>query len=89
MNIFGPGLVYVLCLLTSVACAWLLVRAYRRSQTKLLLWSALSFLLLAINNVLLVTDVLVVQHISLLWARQLSSLAAVGVLIYGFIWEVE
>ena len=89
MNFFGPGLVYVLCLLTSIACALLLVRAYRRSRTKLLLWSAFSFLLLAVNNVFLVADVLVIQQVSLLWARQLTSLAAVGVLIYGFIWEVE
>ncbi len=89
MNFAGPGLVYILCLLTSVVCAWLLVRAYRRSRTKLLLWSAFSFLLLAINNVFLVMDVLVIHDVSLLWARHLSSLAAVGVLIYGFIWEVE
>ena len=89
MNIAGPGLVYVLCLVTSVVCAGLLVRAYRSSRTKLLLWSAFAFLLLAVNNIFLVMDVLVIHDFSLLWARHLSSLAAVGVLIYGFIWEVE
>ncbi len=90
MNITGPGLVYLLCLLTSMACAWLLARAYARSRTKLLLWSAVAFALLAANNALLVVDVfLTSQEFSLIWARQLTSLGAVGVLIYGFIWEVE
>ena len=44
----------------------------------------------AANNALLVVDVLLTsQAFSLIWARQLTSLGAVGVLIYGFIWEVE
>jgi len=90
MSITGPGLVYLLCLLTSIACAWLLARAYSRSRTRLLLWSAVAFALLAVNNALLVVDVmLTTPEFSLIWARQLASLGAIGVLIYGFIWEVE
>jgi len=90
MSFTGPGLVYLLCLLTSVVCVWLLARAYLRSRTKLLLWSAVAFGFLAANNALLVVDVLLTsQAFSLIWARQLTSLGAVGVLIYGFIWEVE
>ena len=90
MTIGGPALVYVLCLLTSLVCAWLLIRAYVRSRTKLLLWSALAFSFLALNNVLLVVDTMLTsEDYSLLWARQLAALAALGVLLYGFIWEVE
>lgn len=90
MSFTGPGLVFLLCLLTSVACAWLLARAYGRSRTKLLLWSAVAFVFLAMNNALLVIDVLLTsKEFSLIWARQLTSLGAVAVLIYGFIWEVE
>jgi hypothetical protein len=82
-------MVYVLCLLASVACAALLVRAWWRTRARLLLWSALCFVLLAFNNLFAVLDMLVIHDVDLTLARQLSALAAVGVLIYGFIWEVE
>jgi len=86
---WGPGAVYGLCLLTSAVCAALLVRSYGRSRQPLLLWSAACFTLLAINNLLVVLDMVVLPTADLSLARQLSSLAAVGVLIYGFIWEVD
>jgi hypothetical protein len=89
MNVAGPGTVFVLCLFTSIACTWLLTRAWLHTRTKLLLWSAIAFGFLAFNNALLVLDVMVIHNVSLLWARQLSALAAVCVLIYGFIWEVD
>lgn len=86
----GPGLVYVLCLLTSLVCTGLLVRAWLRSRSKLLLWSAISFSLLALNNVFVVIDVVITPpDESWLWARQIAALAAVCVLLYAFIWEVE
>ncbi len=86
---WGPGAVYGLCLLTSALCAALLVRSWGRSRQPLLLWSALCFSLLAVNNLLVVLDMVVLAGVNLSLARQLTSLAAVGVLIYGFIWEVD
>lgn len=86
---WGPGAVYGLCLLTSALCAALLVRSWLRSRQPLLLWSAVCFSLLAINNLLVVLDMVVLAEANLSLARQLTSLAAVGVLIYGFIWEVD
>ena len=44
--------VYLLCAVTSLVCAGLLVRSYRRSRMKLILWTSLCFMGLAINNVL-------------------------------------
>jgi len=85
----GAAVVYLLCLLTSAACAGLLLRAWGRSRAPLLLWSGASFVLLAINNLFVVADMLVLPGIDLNWPRQLTSLAAAAVLIYGFIWEVE
>ena len=85
----GAAVVYILCLLASALCAWLLLRAWRRSGAKLLLWSAACFVLFALNNLFVVADMIVLPHIDLTWPRQLSSLAAVAVLLYGFIWEVE
>ena len=86
---WGPGAVYGLCLLTRALCAALLVRSWLRSRQPLLLWSAVCFSLLAVNNLLVVLDMVVLAEVNLALARQLTSLSAVGVLIYGFIWEVD
>jgi hypothetical protein len=82
--------VYLLCLFASLICAALLIRSYVRNRTRLLLWSAACFSLLALNNLLLVIDLLVLPTtIDLLVLRNLTSLAAVGTLLYGFIWELD
>lgn len=85
----GPQAVYGLCLLTSAVCAGLLVRSYLRSRQPLLLWSAACFVLLALNNLLVVLDMVILPGNDLSGARQATALAAVAVLIYGFIWEVD
>lgn len=81
--------VYLLCFATSCACAWLLWRSYRRTAAALLLWSSLCFVLLAANNLLLVLDLLVFPAIDMRVARSVLSLAAVAILLFGFIWHVE
>ena len=83
-----PASVYVLCLLTSVACAWLLWRSYARSRTRLLLWSGICFAFLAANNLALVVDLVIwPDDVDLRFARLLLALAAVLSLIWGFVWE--
>lgn len=89
MTDFGPTAVYSLCLVTSLLCAGLLTRAWLKSRSKLLLWTALSFGFLALNNLFLVADMVVFAEVDLRWLRHLSGLAALGVLVYGFIWEAE
>ncbi|HET9398303.1 MAG TPA: DUF5985 family protein [Sphingomicrobium sp.] len=89
MQDFFPAAVYVLCFLTSSACAWLLGRSYLKTRTRLLLWSSVCFLLLAGNNLLLVLDLLVIPDVNLRIGRLLLSLAAVSVLLFGFIWDLE
>lgn len=84
-----PAIVYILCFLASSACAWLLGRSYLRTRTRLLLWSSISFVLLAGNNLVLVLDVLVFPDINLRIGRLLLSLSAVLVLLFGFIWDLE
>lgn len=83
------GIVYGLCLLTSALCAGMLVRSYMRLRQPLLLWSAICFSLLAANNILVVLDMVLLADVNLSLARQFTALLAVGVLIYGFIWEVD
>jgi hypothetical protein len=84
-----PIAVYLLCLLTSVACAWLLSRSYRRTRARLLLWSSLCFTLLAVNNLLLVADMVLLPNVDLRVWRMVPMLLAVGVLLFGFIWDLE
>lgn len=84
-----PATVYLLCFLTSSICAWLLGRSYLGTRTRLLLWSSACFLLLAANNLVLVLDVLVLPAIDLRIVRLSLSLAAVSVLLVGFVWAVE
>lgn len=85
----SAALLYLLCLITSAVCAGLLWRAYRRSRAPLLAWSATCFALLALNNSFVVADMLVFTETDLTLWRQSASLAAIGVLLYGFIWEAE
>ena len=89
MSLSFPAAVYVLCLLTSGACAYLLARNYLRTGTRLLMWSALCFGLLALNNAVVFLDALVIHDTDLAVPRLSMSLAAVAVLLFGFIWDLE
>ncbi|MCL6729921.1 DUF5985 family protein [Sphingomonas hankyongi] len=84
-----PAAVYLLCLLTSAACAWLLGRSFQRTGMRLLLWSSICFIFLAGNNLVLVLDLMVWPDVDLSLVRLALSLAAVSSLIWGFIWEGE
>jgi ABC-type glycerol-3-phosphate transport system permease component len=81
-------IIYILCVITSLLCAYLLARGYRRGRTRLLVWSALCFALLAVNNLVLAVDVLLLPDVDLSILQLLTSLAAVCVLLYAFVWEV-
>lgn len=83
------AIVYFLCLAASAGCAALLVRSYARTRTRLLLWSAACFVLLALNNLLVVVDLLLLPTIDLLPLRRLASTLGVAVLLFGFIWESD
>lgn len=80
-------LVYLLCALTSILCGFLLFRGYRESRTKLLLWSSICFAGLALNNVLLVLDLLLVPQVDLSILRSSIALLALFALLFGLVWE--
>lgn len=84
-----PAVVYFLCFATSAACAWLLVRNYRATGARLLLWSGLCFLFLAGNNLIVFIDLLVLPALDMRLARLGLALAAVTILLFGFIWDLE
>lgn len=86
---WAPGGVYLLCLATCLFCVVLLVRGYIRTRGQLLFWTALCFVGLAVNNLLLFIDLAILPAVDLSVPRHLSTLAAIGVLLYGFIWQSE
>ncbi|WP_136418966.1 MULTISPECIES: DUF5985 family protein [Oxalobacteraceae] len=81
--------IYFLCALTALTCAFLLLRSYLRQRFRLLLWSGLCFAGLAINNMLLVLDRIFLPEIDLSLVRLLSALIALLPLLYGLVWEEE
>ena len=79
--------VFGLCFLTSALCAALLFRAYRRRPMRLLLSSAICFVFLAINNLIVILDIFAFPDVSLILLRHGAALIALSILLFGFIWE--
>jgi hypothetical protein len=90
MDELFPTIVYLLCFVTSSACAFLLGRSYSKTRARLLLWSAICFLFLAINNLLLVIDLVFLPiDVDLRFARLITALFATCVLLFGFVCDLE
>ena len=79
--------IFLLCTLTSLGCSAMLLRAYRRTRTRLLLWSAACFSGLAVNNAMVFVDLVVFPEVSLILIRDAIGLVSILVLVTGFIWE--
>ena len=83
-----PEAVYILCALTSIVCAVLLLRGYRATRTRLLFWASLCFGFLAINNVILYFDLVILPpQIDLFWYRNAAALIGMLALVFGLTWE--
>lgn len=78
---------YAIGVLTSILCAVLLIRAYAKERTTLLLWCSLCFVGLALNNILLFADLFVVPDVDLEAWRSVSALVALSLMLIGLIWE--
>jgi hypothetical protein len=77
----------VLTLLTTVLCAVLLLRAYQNVRKRLLLWSALCFIGLAVANLLRIADLRIFLALDLYTYRLGATAIAMGLLLWGLIWE--
>jgi hypothetical protein len=80
---------YAVAVLSSGACALLLVRGYLRRRIRLLMWSGFCFICLTINNVALFVDLVVFPDIDLRLARLIPALIGMTLLLYGFIWDSD
>ncbi len=79
--------VYLLCTATACLCAWLLGRAYGQSHVRLLLWSAICFIGLALNNAVLFVDKVVAPDVDLSAWRLVPAAAGMAALVYGLVRE--
>jgi len=81
--------VYIVGVLTSLVCAVLLLRGYLRGRKRLLLWSGLCFAGLAVSNMLIFIDLVLVPELDLYFYRLTTAAVAMSLLLYGLIWESD
>jgi hypothetical protein len=79
--------VYILSALISLACAVLLLRSYAQARTGLLLWAAVCFAGLTLNNAMLFVDKVVATDVDLSLWRAIPALAGMLALVFGLLWE--
>jgi hypothetical protein len=79
--------IYLLCAVTSLLVAVVLLRQYLRSRTRLILWSLVSFAVLAVNNVLVYVDLVMYTGVDLSVYRSAAAAAAMAIMLVGLIWE--
>lgn len=82
-------LVYCLCALAALLCTALLFRAFVQVRSRLLLWSAICFACLTLNNALIAVDLALFPSTDLFILRNLAALLGVSVLLYGLIWDTR
>ncbi|HEX3825941.1 MAG TPA: DUF5985 family protein [Sporichthyaceae bacterium] len=81
--------IYFVCAVTSIVLAVLVVRAWARSPVRLLMWIAMGFLGLSMENVVLFVDEVITVHTDLHLLREATALTALCVLLFGLIWESQ
>ena len=83
-------ILFLVAVITCLACTVLLFRGYIQARQRILLWSTLCFVCLTINNLLLFIDLVVLpEEIDLRVFRHSAALVGMLFLLYGFIRESE
>lgn len=78
---------YIFGFLVTLCCGVLLARAYAAGRKRLLLWSAVCFFGLAVNNLLVFVDLVLLPNVNLYLLRLAIATASMVLLLYGLIWE--
>jgi hypothetical protein len=87
MSALAPA-AYVMCAFASAIASFLLLRSFRATGTKLLLWSGLCFVFLATENAMIFVDlVLTGPQLDLRLYRLALGLGGFVCLLFGLIWE--
>ncbi len=83
-------ILYLLAIVTSLACTLLLFRGYLNTRLRILMWSALCFTCLTANNVLLFVDIVLLPvEVDLRVLRDVTALGGMAFMIYGFIYDSD
>jgi len=82
-------ILYLVAILTSAGCAVLLIRGYLKRRIRLLLWSSICFVALALANIVLFADLVIFPEVDFHGLRQWVTLVGLLFLLYGFIWDSE
>ena len=83
--------VFLLCALMSTACTVALYKGYGKTRNKLLLYGAICFFLLALNNIFICVDLILLPEIELngpFWRNFLTASAGCA-LLSGLIAELS
>ena len=83
------AIVYVLGALTSLLCAVFLLRGYTQGRSRLLLWSGLCFSGLALSNLLIFIDLVLLPNVDLYLARLSVTAISMFLLLIGLVWESQ
>ena len=78
---------YTLCTITALSCAYLLMKAYWASASRLIMWCGLCFCGLTISNALILVDLLLITNGDLYDLRIATTLLSVSLLVFGLVWE--
>lgn len=81
--------VYVLGALVTLICSVLLLKRYAQVRLRLLLWSGLCFAVLTFSNAMVFVDFVLIPNSDLYLVRLFSATGAMGLLLYGLIWDGE
>lgn len=83
--------VFLLCAVVSTACTIALYMGFRKTHNQLLLWGAICFLLLAVNNIFLCVDLILLPEVEMhgpLWRNFITASAGCA-LLSGLITELS
>lgn len=87
--VVAPLVIYGLCMLTALLCAWLLLQAYRKTRYRLLFWCSVFFCIAAMNNVFLVVDKVLYPDVDLMVYRYAVALTSLLILLPALILETD
>lgn len=80
---------YVFGMIVALLCGVLLARGYKQSRQRLLLWSSICFLGLALHSALVFLDLVLLPNTDLHLVRRAALGVSFLVLIFGLIWETQ
>ena len=78
-----------LCFASSALCAYLLSNAFKRAEGAPAALERLVFLFPGIEQLIGFVDIILLPDLNLIPFRSITALAAMAILLYGFIWEIE